>query len=445
MSDAVRDPFEGLIVGEAAAEAELRRWTRIGILILLLTFGLTVAWSCLAPLASAVVAPAIVKVDSNRKKIQHQEGGVIKEVLVRDGDRVQAGDVLVRLDETRAGASAGVLQAQYDSALALRVRLEAERDKAGAIQWPEEWAAREDDANLAELKSTQQTQFSARRASIVGQLSILDKQIASKRSEIEGLAGQQAAKGAQLASLESELEGLTDLLGKGMVERTKFRNLEREIARVEGELGEHVSDIAAARSLIGEKELQKFQLRKTFHEEVADQLRQVQTEIFDYLQRMDAARYVLAQTELRAPADGIVTGLQAHTEGGVVGPGEVLMEIVPDDHLILEARVAPQDVDRVRTGLPAGIKLSAFDQRTLPELNGEVTYLSADIIEDARTGQSYFVTRILVPDTELARLDGHKIQPGMLADVFVRTGERTFLDYLLQPITASFDKAWRER
>ena len=445
MPDIMPRSLDGLVVGEITADREFRQWSRIGMLVLLLTFGVAVAWSFAAPLASAVVAPAVVKVDSNRKKVQHQEGGVIKQILVRDGDRVSAGDVLVRLDETRAGASAGLIQAQYDAALALRARLEAERDRSAAIEWPPEWAARSAEPALAELRATQQTQFAARRASIVGQLSILDKQIASKRSEIQGLQGQRAAKTAQLDSLRTELDGLTDLLGKGMVERTKYRNLEREIARVQGELGEHVSDIAAARSLIGEKELEKFQLRKAFHEEVADELRRVQTEIFDDLQRIDAAQYVLAQTELRAPADGVVTGLQAHTEGGVVGPGEVLMEIVPDDHLILEAKVAPQDVDRIHVGLNAGIKLSAFDQRTLPELNGTVTYLSADVVEDPRNGTNHFLTRIEVPETELDRLDSHRIQPGMIAEVFVRTGERTFIEYLLHPIVASFERAWRER
>lgn len=231
-----------------------------------------------------------------------------------------------------------------------------------------------------------------------------------------------------------------------MVEKTKYRNLEREIARVEGERAEHVSDIASARSTISERELQKFQARKTFNEEVAEELRKVQTELFDYTERMQAADYVLAQTELRAPVAGTITDLKTHTEGGVVAPGEVLLEIVPtDERLMIEAKVRPQDVDRVRAGLAAGVKLSAFDQRTLPELEGSVSYLSADILEEERTGQSYFLVRIEVSEGELSRLGGQKIHPGMLADVFVRTGDRTFLAYLLDPIASSFNKAWRER
>lgn len=446
MSDITERPMPGLIIGDAEATRDIRRWNRIGLVVLLLTFGGTVIWSALAPLSSAVVASAVVKVDSNRKKIQHQEGGVIKQILVRDGAQVQAGDVLIRLDETRAGASMGVLQTQYDAALALQARLVAERDDLSTIVWPAELVARAQDPRIAELLSAQAAQFGARRNSLQGQLGIIDKQISATQSEIQGLIGQRSAKEAQLASLRTELDGLTDLLSKGMVEKTKYRNIEREIARFDGERAEHASSIASARSTISERELQKFQLRKTFLESVSDELRKVQTEIFDYTERMQAANYVLAQTELRSPVTGTVTDLKAHTEGGVVTPGEVLLEIVPlDDRLMVEAKVRPQDVDRIRLGLPAGIKLSAFDQRTLPELDGVVTYLSADVIEDVRSGQAYFLTRVEVPESQLARLDGQKIQPGMFADVFIRTGERSFLSYLLDPITASFNRAWRER
>lgn len=445
MSDSAAQP-SGLVIGDAAASAQLRRWRLIGIAILAATFGVTALWSTLAPLSSAVVASGTVKVVGNRKKVQHQEGGVIKAILVRDGDRVAAGDVLIRLDETRAGASQGVLQTQYDAALALQARLMAERDGQTSISWPAELLARHNEPRISELLQTQQSQFAARRASLLGHLSILDRQIAATQAGIEGLDSQRKAKQTQLESLQTELAGLTDLLSKGMVEKTKYRNLEREIARVEGERAEHVSDIASARSTISERELQKFQARKTFNEEVAEELRKVQTELFDYTERMQAADYVLAQTELRAPVAGTITDLKTHTEGGVVAPGEVLLEIVPtDERLMIEAKVRPQDVDRVRAGLAAGVKLSAFDQRTLPELEGSVSYLSADILEEERTGQSYFLVRIEVSEGELSRLGGQKIHPGMLADVFVRTGDRTFLAYLLDPIASSFNKAWRER
>lgn len=429
------------------AERGIRRWTVIGLAILLSTFGLTVVWSTLVPIASAVVAPGIVKVETSRKKVQHQEGGVIREILVRDGDRVKAGQTLIRLDETRAGASHGILQSQYDAAIAQQARLVAERDLSQAISWPEELLARKDDPKVAEILRSQESLFAARRASLIGQLEILDKQIAARQNQIAGISGQRDAKEAQLKSLKIELGGLTDLLGKGMVEKTKYRTLEREIAQIAGERAELVSDIAVSRSAIGEKELEKFQLRKGFHEEVVSELRKVQTEAFDYLERRGAASYVLSQTELKASVDGVAVNLKTHTVGGVIAPGEVLLDIVPtNDRLIIEAQVRPEDIDRVTLDLDTGVQLAAFDRRSTPELNGRVRYISADAIEDPTTGRMYFLTKVEVPESELARLgDQKKVQPGMLADVFMRTGERTFLDYLLHPIMASFDNAWRER
>ena len=435
-----------LIVGEARASQDLRRWYRIGLILLAATFGVALLWSALAPLASAVVASGMVKVDSSRQKIQHQEGGVIREIHVRDGDLVKSGQVLLTLDETRAGASFDILQAEHDTALAEQARLMAERDDLPDIDWPAELEQRAEDPKVADILRSQRSLFEARRSSLVGQVSILDRQIVSKHSEIQGLLAQQQSKEKQLQSLNVELAGFNDLLGKGMVEKTRIRNLEREIAKLDGERGEHASNIAALRSQIAEKELQKFQLSKSFREEVVADLKKSQSEGFDYLERMSTAKYVLENTEIRSPVDGTVVDLKAHTRGGVVAPGEILMEVVPsDDRLIIEARVRPEDIDRVTVGQAAGVKLHAFDRRKTPELNGNVTYVSADIIEDPKLGVAYFTTRIEVPEPEMRRLGNQRVHPGMLADVFVRTGERSFLGYLLDPITASFSKAWRER
>ena len=231
-----------------------------------------------------------------------------------------------------------------------------------------------------------------------------------------------------------------------MVEKNRIRGIEREISRLDGERAEHVSDIAKTRTSISEKELEKFQIRKRFREEVGEELRKVQTEINDFLERVGAAKHVLEQTDVKAPVDGTVVDSRIHTPGGVIGPGELLLEIVPtNDRLVLEARARPEDIDRLRVGLPAGIKLSAFDQRTTPELEGRVSYVSADTIEDAKSGIAYFLIKVEVPESELKRLQGRTIQPGMMADVFVRTGERTFFGYLMDPLIDSFNKAWREK
>lgn len=424
---------------------EIDYWTRVGALIIAATFGVAILWSALAPLSSAVVAPGLVKVDSNRKKIQHLEGGVIQQIFVRDGDRVKAGQTLIRMDKTRADASHGVLRVGSDAAIAQQARLIAERDGL-PFNVPPELSAKSDDPKVNEVIEYQSMLYKARRTSLEGQLSMIDKQIVFLHKGIEGLAAQQRSKEEQLQSHKAELEGLKGLLEKGMVEKTKFRNVEREISRLEGERAEHISDIAKSRANISEKELGKFQIKKNFLEQVGEELRKIQGEVNDYSERMNAAQHTLEQTEIKAPVDGTVVDLRTYTTGGVVSPGELLMEIVPtNDRLIVEAKSRPEDVDRLRVGLPAGVKITAFDQQSMPELNGTLHYVSADIIEDPKSGTAYFLLKIEIPAVELKRLDGKKLQPGMTANVFVRTGTRTFLEYLFDPLLSSFEKAWRER
>lgn len=431
--------------GPADDLADIRRWTRFGVLVVLATLGVTLVWSSLAPLASAVVAPGIVKVDSQRKKVQHQEGGTVQAILVRDGDQVKAGQVLLRLDKTHADASRGVLRAGSDLALAQQARLLAERDGIPLVM-PAELLARQSDPKVREAIDGQSALYRARRTSQEGQLSIVDKQIVFLQKGIDGLVALQRSKEEQLQSHVTELEGLKSLLEKGMVEKTRFRSVEREIARLEGERAEHMSDIAKARASIGEKELEKFQIRKAMREQASEELGKIQGEVNDLSQRISAAEHTLERTEIRAPVDGTVVDLKANTLGGVVAPGEVLMEVVPtDDRLIVEARVRPNDVDRIQVGQPVAVKLSAFDQRTMPELNGQLQYVSADAMEDPKQQVAYFLVRVVIPAGELRRLEGKRLQPGMTADVFVRTGERTFLSYLFQPLVQSFDAAWRER
>lgn len=432
----------------SAAQTALRgiqRWTLVGVAIIVSSFGIAIVWSSLAPLASAVIAQGVVKVDTSRKKIQHLAGGTVLEIRARDGVQVKAGDVLVKLDPTRADASHGVLRAGLDAALAQQSRLVAERDGHAQVTYPADLLRRRQDPQVMELIKSQNSLFEARKTSLRGQVEILGKQIAALNNKIEGLGGQQLAKEDQLRSLRLDVAGFADLAAQGMLEKTRVRNTERDVARLDGERAEHIADIAQAKTVISEKELEKFQVQKRFREEVIEELRKVQNEMNDYTERIGAARHELEQTEIRAPVDGTVVETKTHTTGGVVGPGEVLMEIVPThDRLIIEAKARPEDIDRLRLGLPAGVKLSAFDQRSIPELEGQVSYVSADIIEDAKTGVAYFLVKIEVPESELKRLKGRSIQPGMMADVFIRTGERTFLGYLLDPLVQSFNKAWRE-
>ena len=436
-----------MVVGEAKANAELRRWHRIGLLVLAATVGVTVLWSTLMPLSSAVVAAGSMKVETDRKKIQHPEGGVVQDILVKSGSVVQAGEVLVRLDNSRAGAGFGVVRGGRDVALATQARLEAERDQATTIRWPADIDKRITDLQVADTVRAQQAIFVARRNTLAGELSIIGEQIAALRNEITGYQSQVRAKEEQGASLRRDLEALQDLEARGMVEKTRVRAVERDMARLLGERDEIAAKAAQARTTIVEKDLRRFQVRKAFSEEVAAELKKVQAEGFELQERETAARRTLELTELRAPVAGTITDMRVHTAGGVVAPGEVLMEIVPNsDRLIVEARVMPQDVDRLAMGMPAGVKLHAFNSRTTPELDAKVSYISADAVVDARNDNTWFTVRLDVTPDSLAMLGKDKrMLPGMQADVFIRTGQNTFLGYLMQPLRDSFDKAWRER
>lgn len=425
---------------------DVKRPAIIGISVALLFLGLFVLWAVLTPIASAVIASGVVKVDSSRKSIQHLEGGVVSEILVRDGDKVDEGQVLLRLDQTRASASMGVLQGSYFNALAQQARLSAERDNNSEITFPEELEDKAEEPNVAGILRTQRNLFIARKNSLDGQLNILGKQIVHLKEDIVGLEAQKQAKRRQINSLNGELESLLKLLERGMIDKTRVLTLQRELAEVEGEHGELTSKIAAAKTSIDEKELEQFQLNKRFQEEVATDLRQVESDLFDFSERLLAARHTYEHTEIRAPVSGVIVGKGVHTVGGVIAPGETILELVPsDDRLIVEAKVAPIDIDDVKLGLEAGVRFSAFNQRTTPELIGQLTYVSADILENQKSGELYYLARIEVNEIELSRLESTKVvQPGMPADVMIKTGERTLFDYMVEPLLANFRKALRE-
>ena len=422
-----------------------RRTIIVGLSVVFLFIGSFVAWASLAPLAEAVVASGTIKVDSSRKQIQHLEGGIVKEILVRDGDEVRQGDVLLRLDETRAAASVAILRDGYDAAVAQEARLLAERDQADTIKFPGGLMSRAGDAKVASIMQSQSALWDARRSALQGEVQILEKQVRQLRDDIAGYEEQITAKNRELSFVRDELGSMRKLQEKGLTGKQRLLELEREAAKLEGERSELKSRISSAETEISRKELEIFQVGKSFRQGVVDELKQVQSEILDLRERLNAAEHVFGQTEVRAPVDGVVVGSGVHTIGGVVSPGATLLELVPaNDELIVEARINPQDIDKVRPGLPAGILLTAFNQRNTPELAGEVRYVSADVLQDPQSETFYYVARIEVPEDEVLRLGDKPLQPGMMADVFVRTGERTMADYLLQPFRDSFRKAWLE-
>jgi HlyD family secretion protein/epimerase transport system membrane fusion protein len=417
----------------------------LGVAVIGAVFGGFFGWAQSAPLASAAVAPGLVEVEGRRKQVKHLEGGSVAELLVREGDFVHEGQTLLRLDPTKAEAAAAILQAKLDAAAALEARLTAERDGAAAVAFPEALVARRAEAEVAEILRGQQALFEARRASLEGQSAVLRQRIAQLDEDIVGLREQRKAKERQILLIAEELKALSGLFAKGYAERPRILALEREQAKLDGERAELISEVARTQQAIGEAELQILQLETRFREEVAGGLRDARDERFDLEERLAAARHLLERTVVRATATGAVVGLNAHTVGGVIKPGDVILEIVPrGERLLVRAEVRPLDIDSVAAGQEAEVRILAFRPRSAPTLHGRVTQVSADSLSDPHTGRPFYLAEIELPDTELARLGSLRIQPGMPADVLIKTGERTALAYLTQPVLESFNRAWRE-
>ncbi|MEM6680751.1 MAG: HlyD family type I secretion periplasmic adaptor subunit [Pseudomonadota bacterium] len=441
--DVTTESFEAAAAPPAPLSA--RGLIIAGTAAILIGFIGSIVWAALSPLASAVMAFGVITVDTNRKQIQHLEGGVVKKIHVRDGDEVKAGDILLTLDETLAGASAAIVRGNLDASLAQEARLLAERDDLGRVRYPDAISARRGEAQIAELIAAQDRLFQARSSALTGQITILDNQISQLTEQITGLAAQASAKTSQIELINEELVALRDLFNKGYATKARLLSLERESERLTGEKGEHLAEIARVKTAMSERRLQKQQLLSERRQEITDELKTVQSELFDLRERLAAADNVLSRIEIRAPVAGTVVGMTVHTLGGVVSPGQVILDLVPsDDLLVIDARINPLDVDEVTPGQPARVRISAFQQRNIPELNGTVKTLSADILEDERSGESFYSARIEVPAEEALRLEGKRLTPGMPAEAYITTGERTALAYLTQPLADAVRRAWLE-
>jgi len=401
-------------------------------------------WGSTAPLASAIIASGQLKVDTNRKQIQHLDGGIVTEVLVGDGQKVKAGDNLVILDPVQAQASLGIVEGALYAAQLQKVRLQAERD---GIEKPDFSAFEQTLINdQLSLIQAQYSLFDIRRSVQTSQQEILNQQIANLRTQIEGYEFQRRSTQKQITISKDELNNLRDLKQRGLVGNERVLELERNLAQLEGRDGELMSLSAGSRSSIDEKRLELIRVQRSFNEQILAELQEVESQIMDLQERTNAASHNLKQMIVKAPVDGTVVGLSVHTIGGVIVPGQLLMEIVPaNDKLIVEGQVSPADVDDVIIGLKARVKLSGLQQRTTPEVEGLVKYVSADSFTDERSGQSYFLVRVSVSAEELAKLETDELVPGMPAEVFIQTGERTAFQYLMQPIFDTIDRAWRER
>jgi len=417
----------------------------VGLLILLVAFGGFVVWSLLAQIDGAAVAPGVVAVESARKTVKHLDGGIVSEILVREGDRVAKGDVLVRLDDTEASAQLEIARGQYLSFRAQEARLLAERDDLAEIQFPSELLDVEDDPRIREAITGEKRVFQARKKALLGEQQVLEQRGDQLQEQIRGLEALSASKTTRIDLYQDEIDGLNKLFAKGLGDKGRLREAERLLAELEGERGQHQSDIAAARIQIGEAEIQSAQLKRKFTSEVVTELRDVETKLADLRERMRTLGKTLERTEIRAPAAGAVVGTSVHTVGGVIRPGDSILDIVPENEsLIIEAQVQPMDIDRVSPGLEADLRMSAFNSRTTPVVQGRVLTISADRLIDQATNRPYYLARIEVTPEGMAKLKGRTLLAGMPVEAMIKTGERTFFDYLIRPINDRLAQAFRE-
>jgi HlyD family secretion protein len=370
----------------------------------------------------------------------------VGELLVRDGDRVRGGDLLVRLDETVTRANLAVIDKALVELGARRVRDEAELDGKTAFSFPAQLVDRRGDPETAAVLDGEQRLFALRLASREGQKARIRERIGQTKEEIQGLAEQIKAKGRELELVAQELSGVRTLWEKNMVPIMRVVALERDAARLGGERGALISSMAQAKSRISESELQILQVDQDSRAEVGRDLAEIRAKVSELIEKRIAAEDQLKRVDIRAPQDGMVHQSTIHTVGGVVGPGEPMMLVVPaGDVLTVEARIAPQDIDQIRLGQKALLRFTAFNQRTTPELTGEVSRISADISQEPKSGAPFYTLRIAVPEEEIARLDGLKLIPGMPVEGFIQTADRTVMSYLIKPLQDQFMKAWREK
>ena len=421
------------------ARRSIRSHLIIGLTLMLVLAGGFGGWASTAPISGALIAPGTVVVDSNVKKVQHPTGGVVGEVRVRDGDTVKAGDVVVRLDDTVVKASLAIVVKTLNGLLARAARLEAEQRGLDKIRFPAMLADRADDPDVRDVMASETKLFEVRVNGRAGQKAQLRERVMQLNEEIEGLSAQEKAKDKEIALVEKELIGVRQLYEQRLIQISRLTVLERDSARLSGERAQYIASRAQAKGKITETELQIIQIDKDLVSEVSKDLRETNDKIGEFVERKVTAEDQLRRIDIRAPQAGMVLQSTVHTVGGVITAGDAIMMIVPQaDDLSVEAKVNPQDIDKLQIGQKTLLRLSAFNQRTTPELNGKVTRVSADVTTEQRTGQSYYTIRVSMPPEEIARLgDDNKLIPGMPVEAFVQTGDRTMFSYLMKPFTTS--------
>lgn len=417
---------------------------RIGFIILFVMIGIFGTWSFVAPIDSSALATGVVVVKSHRKTIQHLEGGIVSQINVQDGDLVDVGDILLTLDDTQVKAQIKILQGQFISASAISGRLNAERQQIKEIIFSSELKELKD-ARVQEATAGQTQIFLARRNSLQGELSILKQRIGQLSLKIKGLRTQQKSNHQLLALYAEEIKDLKELLVDGFADKQRLRELQRQHTQTNSDIAALITEIASTQMQQGETKLQILQTERKFQEEVATQLEEVNSELFSISEQLVVAKDKNQRSEILAPVKGMILGMSAHTTGGVIGPGQAILDIVPEDEeLIINAQVAPLDIDRIQIGTTAEVRFSAFNSKTTPVMEGRVRTISADSLQDEVTGMQYYQAKIELTPESYEKLGSLVLIPGMPAEVLINTGKRTLFEYLVQPLTDAFARSFIE-
>ncbi len=429
-----------------ATDRSIRRHALAGLVVVFGLLGGLVAWSALAEITGAVIAPGVVAVETSAKKVQHPEGGVVAQLRVRDGDRVKTGDLLLRLDDTVLRASLAIVVKALNEFAALEARLSAERDGSAEVAFPETLvAAARGNVDAAASIAGQKGVFESRRAARTTAKTQLSEQIVQLESNIEGLTAQRSAREQELSLIGEELKGVRDLYARNLVPITRVMALDRDRTRIEGERGKLIADIATARGSIAEKKIQIVRMDDEFRSEVVKELTDVRGKINENVERKTAAEDRLSRIEVRAPASGMVHQLNVFTVGGVIGNGEVVALIVPEnDKLVIDAQVEPQEIEHLRVGQKAVVHFSAFSDKNLKDTTGEITVISPDLVEDQATRRRFYRLKLSVEPPVGASGQPLTLVPGMPVEAFITKGERTVLAYLVKPIRDQMQRVFRE-
>ena len=428
------------------ARASIRLHLIVGLAVVVVLAGGFGTWASTAQISGALIAPGSVVVDSNVKKVQHPTGGVVGELRARDGDLVKSGDVVVRLDDTVTKAGLAIVTKSLNGLWARAARLEAEQQGLDKVVFPSMLRDHLDDPDVKNVIASESKLFEVRTTGRIGQKAQLRERVTQLKEEIGGLTAQEKAKDQEIALVEKELVGVRSLYEQRLVQISRLTVLERDAARLNGERAQYMASKAQAKGKITETELQIIQVDKDLVSEVSKDLRETNDKIGEFVERKVTAEDQLRRIDIRAPQDGMVLQSTVHTVGGVITAGDAIMMIVPQtDDLSVEAKVNPQDIDKLQIGQKTLLRLSAFNQRTTPELNGVVTRVSPDVTTEQRTGQSYYTIRVSMPPAEVARLGDVKLIPGMPVEAFVQTGDRTMMSYLIKPLSDQLMRAFREK